>query len=113
MYASCISSLATRLLATGDAKLVEGNTSGDRFWGVCRGQGGINSANCSWNAMSSCGAALLPSRRLAELSQRRHGRDALLQAERAYARPGVGRRAGHVSETRGLATRSAGRIAPG
>ena len=31
--------LAARLLATGDAQLVEGNTWGDRFWGVCRGQG--------------------------------------------------------------------------
>src|SRR5919199_3797753 len=31
--------LAARLLATGDARLVEGNTWGDRFWGVCRGQG--------------------------------------------------------------------------
>lgn len=31
--------LRRRLLATGDAKLVEGNTWGDRFWGVCRGQG--------------------------------------------------------------------------
>jgi ribA/ribD-fused uncharacterized protein len=33
------SELAARLLATGDAQLVEGNTWGDRFWGVCRGQG--------------------------------------------------------------------------
>lgn len=29
------SALAGRLLATGDALLVEGNTWGDRFWGVC------------------------------------------------------------------------------
>ena len=57
--------LAARLLATGDAQLVEGNTWGDRFWGVCRGQGGINSANCSWNGVTSCGAAPLPSTRLA------------------------------------------------
>jgi predicted NAD-dependent protein-ADP-ribosyltransferase YbiA (DUF1768 family) len=27
------------LLATGDAELVEGNTWGDRFWGVCAGRG--------------------------------------------------------------------------
>lgn len=27
------------LLATGDALLVEGNTWGDKFWGVCDGQG--------------------------------------------------------------------------
>ncbi len=27
------------LLATGEARLVEGNTWGDVFWGVCRGQG--------------------------------------------------------------------------
>jgi ribA/ribD-fused uncharacterized protein len=27
------------LLGTRDAPLVEGNTWGDRFWGVCRGQG--------------------------------------------------------------------------
>lgn len=31
--------LAQRLLDTGDAYLVEGNTWGDRFWGVCRGDG--------------------------------------------------------------------------
>jgi ribA/ribD-fused uncharacterized protein len=31
--------LARLLLATGDAELVEGNTWGDRFWGVCRGSG--------------------------------------------------------------------------
>ena len=27
------------LLDTGDAELVEGNTWGDRFWGVCDGEG--------------------------------------------------------------------------
>jgi ribA/ribD-fused uncharacterized protein len=31
--------LALKLLSTGEAELVEGNTWGDRFWGVCRGQG--------------------------------------------------------------------------
>lgn len=31
--------LASLLLATGDAILVEGNTWGDRFWGVCIGKG--------------------------------------------------------------------------
>ena len=31
--------LAEQLLATEDAELVEGNTWGDRFWGVCRGSG--------------------------------------------------------------------------
>lgn len=31
--------LAEKLLATGDAKLVEGNTWGDTFWGRCRGKG--------------------------------------------------------------------------
>lgn len=31
--------LAERLLATGDAQLVEGNTWGDTFWGVCDGVG--------------------------------------------------------------------------
>lgn len=30
---------AAALVATGDAVLVEGNTWGDRFWGVCRGVG--------------------------------------------------------------------------
>lgn len=30
---------AARLLATGSARLVEGNTWGDRYWGVCRGVG--------------------------------------------------------------------------
>src|SRR5262245_40548867 len=29
--------LAAKLLATGEEELVEGNTWGDRFWGVCRG----------------------------------------------------------------------------
>lgn len=31
--------LANKLLATGSAMLVEGNTWGDTFWGVCRGRG--------------------------------------------------------------------------
>ncbi len=31
--------LAKSLLDTGDRELVEGNTWGDRFWGVCYGQG--------------------------------------------------------------------------
>lgn len=31
--------LAKKLLDTGDAELVEGNTWNDRFWGVCRGTG--------------------------------------------------------------------------
>ena len=32
--------LRNLLLATGDAELVEGNTWGDRFWGVYEGEGG-------------------------------------------------------------------------
>lgn len=31
--------LGQKLLDTGDALLVEGNTWGDRYWGVCRGKG--------------------------------------------------------------------------
>lgn len=31
--------LREKLLSTGDAELVEGNTWGDRFWGVCDGEG--------------------------------------------------------------------------
>lgn len=31
--------LRRRLLATGDAILIEGNTWGDKFWGVCNGEG--------------------------------------------------------------------------
>jgi ribA/ribD-fused uncharacterized protein len=31
--------LREKLLATGDAELIEGNDWNDRFWGVCRGQG--------------------------------------------------------------------------
>lgn len=31
--------LAAMLVATGDARLVEGNTWGDTFWGECRGEG--------------------------------------------------------------------------
>jgi ribA/ribD-fused uncharacterized protein len=32
-------SFGKNLLATGDARLVEGNTWGDTYWGVCRGEG--------------------------------------------------------------------------
>jgi hypothetical protein len=31
--------LARELVGTGDAELVEGNTWGDEFWGVCNGRG--------------------------------------------------------------------------
>jgi ribA/ribD-fused uncharacterized protein len=31
--------LAAQLLATGDQELIEGNTWGDRYWGVCNGTG--------------------------------------------------------------------------
>ncbi len=31
--------LAVKLLGTGDQELVEGNTWGDTFWGMCKGQG--------------------------------------------------------------------------
>lgn len=31
--------LARKLLETGDAELIEGNTWGDTFWGVCNGRG--------------------------------------------------------------------------
>jgi len=31
--------LAEKLLATGDAELIEGNTWGDTYWGICRGVG--------------------------------------------------------------------------
>ena len=31
--------LKEKLLATGDQELVEGNTWGDRYWGVCGGRG--------------------------------------------------------------------------
>lgn len=31
--------LKQRLLNTGDAQLIEGNTWGDKFWGVCDGEG--------------------------------------------------------------------------
>ncbi|USV40974.1 NADAR family protein [Xanthomonas phage BUDD] len=31
--------IATKLLATGDAILIEGNTWGDRYWGMCNGEG--------------------------------------------------------------------------
>ncbi len=36
------SDLAEKLLATGDAEIIEGNTWGDTFWGVCRGRGENN-----------------------------------------------------------------------
>ena len=31
--------LKAKLIATGDAELIEGNNWNDRFWGVCRGVG--------------------------------------------------------------------------
>lgn len=31
--------LKAKLIATGDAKLVEGNNFGDCFWGICKGSG--------------------------------------------------------------------------
>lgn len=31
--------MRAKLLATGDAELIEGNTWGDTFWGVCNGKG--------------------------------------------------------------------------
>jgi ribA/ribD-fused uncharacterized protein len=31
--------LARKLMATGNAELIEGNTWGDTYWGVCRGKG--------------------------------------------------------------------------
>lgn len=34
--------LMEKLLATGDEQLVEGNTWGDKFWGVCDGEGQNN-----------------------------------------------------------------------
>ena len=34
--------LSEKLLATGDAELIEGNWWGDTFWGVCRGEGENN-----------------------------------------------------------------------
>lgn len=37
--------LTRALLATGDAELIEGNTWGDTFWGVCNGDGENNLGN--------------------------------------------------------------------
>lgn len=34
--------LAQKLIETGDAELIEGNTWNDTFWGVCRGKGQNN-----------------------------------------------------------------------
>lgn len=45
MYEVCLdkftrhADLREKLLATGDEALVEGNTWGDTYWGVCRGKG--------------------------------------------------------------------------
>lgn len=36
------SELGSRLTGTGSAELIEGNTWGDTFWGVCRGVGDNN-----------------------------------------------------------------------
>jgi ribA/ribD-fused uncharacterized protein len=40
-----IPELGMLLLATGDQELIEGNTWGDRFWGVCDGEGQNNLGN--------------------------------------------------------------------
>ena len=40
--------MARRLLDTGDARLVEGNTWGDTFWGVCRDTATTISVGSSW-----------------------------------------------------------------
>jgi ribA/ribD-fused uncharacterized protein len=37
-----IEPLKSKLLETGDAELIEGNTWGDIYWGVCRGKGQNN-----------------------------------------------------------------------
>lgn len=37
-----IEPLKSKLLETGDAELIEGNTWGDTYWGVCRGKGQNN-----------------------------------------------------------------------
>lgn len=34
-----IKHMRSKLLATGDAELIEGNTWGDTYWGVCNGRG--------------------------------------------------------------------------
>lgn len=45
MYEICLAKfiqnpkLKARLLLTGDAELVEGNTWGDKYWGICDGEG--------------------------------------------------------------------------
>jgi ribA/ribD-fused uncharacterized protein len=58
--------LAARLLATGDAQLVEGNTWGTAS-GACVGvRAVISLASCSWNGVTSYDADALPSSRLAE-----------------------------------------------
>ena len=36
---STIQHLKEKLLATGNAELIEGNYWGDRYWGVCKGEG--------------------------------------------------------------------------
>ena len=38
----CTDYLREKLLATKDTKLVEGNTWGDTYWGVCKGKGDNN-----------------------------------------------------------------------
>lgn len=45
MYEVCMAKftqnpdLLSKLLATGDANLIEGNTWGDKVWGICNGEG--------------------------------------------------------------------------
>lgn len=39
------SDLAIKLLKTGDCKIIEGNSWGDTFWGVCRGVGSNHLGN--------------------------------------------------------------------
>ncbi len=51
-----IPTLRERLLATGDQTLIEGNTWGDTYWGVCRGVGLNNLGTLLMQVREECRA---------------------------------------------------------
>ncbi|MBF0392056.1 MAG: NADAR family protein [Alphaproteobacteria bacterium] len=55
-----IAALRRRLLATGEAELVEGNWWGDHFWGVCKGEGRNELGKALMRLRAEITAALSP-----------------------------------------------------
>jgi hypothetical protein len=55
-----IPELGTKLLATGDAMLIEGNTWGDRFWGQVKGEGANYLGRLLMKIRAELGAPVVP-----------------------------------------------------